>query len=324
MSRHVLFALKLLLSSGLIAILLARTDLPGFLAGVRKVELVPFVVGLAVFAVGVLIRSYKWQLLLRVQGATLSLLAAQGLNYMALFFNNFFLGALGGDAFRVYKTMDSSASRSGALSSVLMDRLTGVSTLFVVVLISGIANVLRNNPILLREQLYTAIALSLLFPAALYLLLKIATKIGRLELLQRSPRVARATQSFLESIRVHRDHKRTLVLCIALSLTFYLTNCVAMYFFALAGRLQVDFLELTLVVPLVTVLIMLPISVNGIGLQEGAFFLYFESLGASSSSALLVALLPRVTLLIFSLVGALIYISVPPRRLASRPDRVKQ
>ena len=61
--------------------------------------------------------------------------------------------------------------------------------------------------------------------------------------------------------------------------------------------------------PLSIVVQMLPVSVNGFGLREATFSLYFSRLGLPIESAVLLSLMGAALLMIFSLSGAAVYVS---------------
>jgi hypothetical protein len=62
-------------------------------------------------------------------------------------------------------------------------------------------------------------------------------------------------------------------------------------------------------VPLINILIMLPVSIGGIGLQEGAFIYFFSRVGITAQEALTVALLFRGITILVSLPGGILYIT---------------
>jgi hypothetical protein len=88
-----------------------------------------------------------------------------------------------------------------------------------------------------------------------------------------------------------------------------LTMVVSMHVYAIAAGIPVPLLATLLVVPLASVLVLVPISFNGLGLQEGAFMLLYKALGVPATQAFVLAIGPRITLLVFSLVGGLVYLA---------------
>lgn len=78
---------------------------------------------------------------------------------------------------------------------------------------------------------------------------------------------------------------------------------------AQALGLDVPARDFCLIVPLVSFVIMLPISINGIGLRENALAVMLGYYGAGAAEAVALAWLVHIANLILSLAGGLIYAS---------------
>jgi uncharacterized protein (TIRG00374 family) len=297
--------LKIIVSAVLLSVLIFKTQGSGILASLRDTNLSMFLIALFFSSLTILIRSYKWQLLLRVQGTQISLFMLQSLNYMALFFNNFFLGSLGGDAFKIYRMTASPYSKAGVLSSMVMERLTGISMFFLVVLLAYIVSYFSDIPIAPDIFLIPILLINLLIVSFSFILIKFSPKISILG--HNLPVLGKVLGTIVLNIDVHKKHRNTFLLCLFLSILFYLLNIVAMYYYVLSANEDVHFIHLALIVPIALFIAMIPISMNGLGVQESAFFYYFSQLGVNSSSAFIIALLPRIGMYLFSLVGALLY-----------------
>jgi len=276
------------------------------LASLGQTDVSLYIIALLLSALSILIRSYKWQLLLRIQGAEVSLNAAHALSYMALFFNNFFLGSIGGDAFKVYRTQGYSATKSGAIAAVLVERFSSTLILFLVVSLSYVLYLFSDAKVLANGVPYPFLAASFLFV--------IASGIATSRFLQISyvrqcmPFLKKFSDLLLYHIALHKAHVPLLSLCMFLSLAFYIISVLSMYLFVLSAHAYVSIAELFFIVPLSMLIILLPISINGIGIQEGAFVFYFERLGIEPTLALTIALLPRIGMFLFSVVGGIIYL----------------
>jgi uncharacterized protein (TIRG00374 family) len=305
LKRRLPLVLKILVSVVLLLLVIIKADKTAIFAGLRSTNLLMFIISLFFSSLAILIRSYKWQLLLQVQGTTISLLTLQSLNYMALFFNNFFLGSLGGDAFKVYHMMVSPYSKAGVISSIVMERITGISMFFFVVFLSYIVAHFSGLSISLDNLFLPIFAINLLLLSMYSMPIKFFWKI--LGMGHKVPVLAKAIETTIYNIEIHKKHRNILLFCLLLSVLFYLLNIVAMYYCVLAANQAVDFLQLSIIVPIVLFITMIPISVNGLGVQESAFFYYFSQLGIDSSSSFTIAFLPRIGMYLFSLVGALLY-----------------
>jgi glycosyltransferase 2 family protein len=62
-------------------------------------------------------------------------------------------------------------------------------------------------------------------------------------------------------------------------------------------------------VPLSFVVQMLPVSVNGFGVREATFSLFFSRLGVPIESAVLMSLVAAAVIMVFSLTGAAVYVA---------------
>jgi uncharacterized protein (TIRG00374 family) len=274
--------------------------------------------GLTCAALNIMLRTYKWQLLLWNQGIRLSFGTLHALSYQALFLNNFAPGSLGGDAFRVYKTMHNGKGKGRAVAAVIMERLTGISILLGIVVVSSGAGLFFWETGLSRTVLEIVFAVGATILIGGYAAYKVAmTGLMSAQFLGSGGLVGRFSAA-LESIQTYASDRDTIRRCLLLSSAYQVVLSIGMFFFSLAGGVEISPLHFFLVVSIVSLAISLPISINGIGLQEGAFYFYLQSCGVEPVSALQIALLPRIGMLLFSLIGAslLVYDWVTHKRPA--------
>ena len=66
--------------------------------------------------------------------------------------------------------------------------------------------------------------------------------------------------------------------------------------------------DLAVVVPLAGVVQMMPVSVNGFGIREATYSLYFTRIGLPIESAILLSLTTTAVVMLYSLTGAAVYI----------------
>jgi uncharacterized membrane protein YbhN (UPF0104 family) len=132
-------------------------------------------------------------------------------------------------------------------------------------------------------------------------------------------------RNLLESLKIYKDYKNIMALSVVLSFAFFMTNVIAMYCFVRTADQQVSLIALSFIVPTVFLVVMIPVSVNGIGLQEGSFFFYFSLLEMDSSAAMLIAFLPRIGMVVLSLIGALLFMTESlGGKKKSSPDREEE
>ncbi|MCH8855801.1 MAG: flippase-like domain-containing protein [Proteobacteria bacterium] len=74
-----------------------------------------------------------------------------------------------------------------------------------------------------------------------------------------------------------------------------------------AANAEIDFIQSAFLISISALVLILPITLNGIGLHEGVIFVFLSRVGLDPETALLVALYPRIGLIIFSLFGGILY-----------------
>ena len=80
------------------------------------------------------------------------------------------------------------------------------------------------------------------------------------------------------------------------------------YLQAMALNIHADPLLLALVLPLVWVTLMLPVSIGGLGLQEGAYFAFLRGIGIGGPGAVAISILEHVIVRVASLPGLFFYL----------------
>jgi len=72
-------------------------------------------------------------------------------------------------------------------------------------------------------------------------------------------------------------------------------------------NVKVSLAHLFIVVPLVNVLVLVPISLGGLGIQEGAYTYFLMKMGLSMQEGFAIALILRVLITLACLPGGLFY-----------------
>jgi len=258
-----------------------------------------------------LVVSFRWQILLKEQGISLPVILIFKRIWMGRFFNNFSVGHTGVDLFRVFSPWGMPLKKTAVGSSVVFDRYTGLMGLLVAIAVAGLVEheVARD----LGLELLPIFALA----GAGLLLLAVVTH-RPLEwsrrLIARSPvnKVRSIAEGILRSLLLYVDRRGTTLTAVALSVGFRLVTAISSYFGFLAFGIDISFGTVLFISLLVNVISLVPISINGWGIREGAFVLLYTQVGVGSAEALSVALLGRVLGILVSSVGGLMYLSHRP------------
>jgi glycosyltransferase 2 family protein len=307
---RLVFAAKLAFSGGLLWLLFSRIDVGRFWMVARQSSVPWLAAALGAYLVTVLVSSWRWHRLLRMQQVTMPLLAVTESFFVSLFFNNFLPTNIGGDVIRVRDTARSAGSNTRAMTVVVADRVAGLLGLFLFAAVGG--------AMMARDQLPFSIAwvwlalgggigasvVALLIPS---LLTGLLTPFGGLKHGWIGAQVEALAGSLVNFRAAPGGLLAVLVSSVVIQAAFIL------FYEAVAKALgvQVGFFEMALIVPLAGLIQLAPFSVNGFGLREATFTVLFGRVGVSAESALLISLEATALILAFSLTGAGAYVLRP-------------
>lgn len=274
-------ALKLAVSAGLIVVLFTQLDVAAALRRCADAQPGFLAAALALLLTQGFISALKWHVILCADHCQLPLLRLWKTYLIGMFLSLLLPTSFGGDIYRVYAIRNQAPGLGKGASSVLFDRLTGLTALVTLAVIGSLY--LADNRFIAPS-------------VAMYLLL-IAT--GLLLTSDRAlawlrPRAStrlRFLVTLLESFNAYRRDRRCLLLVAVISLLFQANIVVINALYCAALGIDVSFWQLLMVVPLVYLTEVLPISINGLGVRESAFVFFFQSIGQSAEAGLAVALL---------------------------------
>ena len=133
-TRQVLLNLvRIGVSAALLGWIVARAGLTQLLKTARTADVRPYLLALLIAVAGLVLRAYRWQILLNAVGARVPFRRLVYLYFVGAFFNAFLPTGFGGDVVRVLEIGEGATSQQAA-GTVLVDRLTGFVVLFLLAL----------------------------------------------------------------------------------------------------------------------------------------------------------------------------------------------
>jgi len=285
----------------MLAFLLTRLHLASLLPD-KGTDAVPWLLaGLAVWFVAIVLATVRWQRVLSAIDLPSRLSPLLSHSLAGLFVANFLPTTVGGDVLRVVRLSADNGERPRSFASVVLERLTG----FVVLpLISLVA--LATHPSLLHLGNASRLALVLPLVSLLALVVILAGVASpwlgrRLEGKASWRRFVNAVHLGLDRLRRHPAQAAG-VLVIALA--YQLTVVLAAWLATKALGIHVSWAAVLAFVPVVAIAQVLPVSVSGLGLREGALVILLQPLGVGKEKAVALGLLLYGMNLAVSLLGA--------------------
>ena len=305
LNSRAFLVLRVLASVALIAFIVSRVDLDDVLEKILEADTVLLVVVFAVMSANVVISVVRWWDLLRIHGIPHPFSDLVRWYFIAQFFNNFLPTSIGGDGFRVYRTYSRRRYRSTAFLVVFIERLTGLAALLALGWLAAGWLLARGSGDPLSHQLFEGGTLvGVVSLVCLLIFVWLLRRYGS-RFAERLPGIV---ANVVEHARDYRREPIATVRMIAVGFAFHLVAIVWMWCLARAIGAEISFAALLVVASLVTVVSILPLSINGIGLVDGAFIFLAGQYGMSGESALTFMLLQRALVLLISVFGMALYV----------------
>jgi glycosyltransferase 2 family protein len=226
------------------------------------------------------------------------------------FLGMFLPSSVGPDFMRAYLAVKYHCSSGVAVSSVFLDRFIAVVSLASVASVSCFILLSREDSGLLPSSTFRLVfglfVVSCLAPIACKYMLKFAR---RIPVVRSSVNLTKLGEILDNSLFVYKDSTGCLVVIVILSFINHAIFICTVYTVILYLHLSISLLNLCMFVPLVTFVAIIPISFNGIGVQESAYIYLLSKAGLSLQESIGVALLTRIITTMGCLPGGFLYLS---------------
>jgi uncharacterized protein (TIRG00374 family) len=259
-----------------------------------------FAVGVALLLTAQVIGAVRWLLLLRAAGLHSRWLHVLRAYAIASFSNNFLPTSFGGDAVRAVIIARRGPELVRALTSVAVDRLTGLWCLVALAWIAIPADLAAVPRTLVVALLAVTIA-STLAAALIYAL---AIRPGRRGALPSSMRLRKWAQESQHALRLYARNPFALGITTGLGLVFQALAVTGVWSLARAISLDLPFSLLAVAAPLILLVTLAPISIAGFGVREGGTIVVLGAAGVTPTDATLLSLIGVAALAVASLPGA--------------------
>ena len=243
------------------------------------------------------VSAYRWQLIMQNLHFGQNFAFYWRSYFKGMFFNQGLPTSIGGDAVRMLDIANRGFRKRDALYGVMVDRIIGLGALMSLTLLAYLL-----NPALLPKQVHRPILLIITTGALGFFSIFF---IKYFTWLNRFPKLA-IISIIAERLHQALSSQRFLLVVASLLIPIF----ALLGFFATGWALGLRFSLMTYfaIVPPALVLTVVPISVAGWGVREGALVGLFSLIGADKTAVLMMSLLYGLTLIIVSLPGLVTYL----------------
>ncbi len=297
--------LRIAVSVGLLAYLLAAIDIGAAIAIVARIRLDLLLALLALVAIDRILSAWRWYILLHRRDSHISFMRVLRLVLVSTFAGYAFPGSIGVEIVRIYGVTRSTSDLGRAVSSVLVERILAVLALLLLVAL-GLAFSSGLLPPAVGWLAWLAFA-ALLFGVLLIMLpamrrLTLAMLVGE----WLAPLRAKL-QEIYTALDGYRQQPGLMVISVAVAVLFQLVRVAMAVVCAWALGGDAPLAYFLVIVPAVGLLTTLPISIGGLGIQDVSFVYLFGIVGMPAEIALPMSLLLHILVLVPLIVGAWLY-----------------
>jgi uncharacterized protein (TIRG00374 family) len=304
--------IKSVVSCLLLGYLLYNADIFSIWTALKSANIFWIALAFSLHIIGFWLTAVRWKMLLAACGAHFSAWYLTRSVIIGIFFNNFLPSTVGGDVYRAYSTAKGVGSTTESLTVVAVERLTGIFALGLFALFAlllGFSH-FSNIPII-WSALGGLFVGFLLFLAAMNQTIAnaIKTLFGHLEMtkIPLLHKVQGKLKQIYDALCIYKRNKRVMAVAFFLALLLQVNVIVHYYCISYSLGLQVPIGYFFLIVPVVTIVLLVPIFINGIGGREAAYIFLLSKFGVTSSEAIAFSWISFGMILVQGIIGGMVY-----------------
>lgn len=302
--------IKISFSLLMLAILFHEIHLNEVLPYLKKMDYVFFSAAILVLLAGNLVAAFRWITIMKTLGAPDANHFYYRTYFTGLTFNQVLPSSIGGDGFRMLEIRKLGIKTRDAITSVLADRIFGFTGLVIMssACLLQAFHILPKTYFLMMTILLSACACGIL---SVYFLRTI-----QIPILQK---YLSWFYALSQTIRGAFSSTTDLLNKLFLGIITNASSILSFYFLARAMHIPVSLIDFMLIIPMVSLIMMIPISMAGWGIREGAMVVLGGLIGISHPAALAISLLNGFILIVNSMPGFYFFLTKKEKMTIQTP-----
>ena len=301
--RRLLYLLKLCFSAGILGSLFISLDAAAVKGVLNSLVLSYFALATGLMVIQIFIAVYRWKLILEIKEIRLGYLQTLRLFWIGLLFSQFLPSNFGGDAARIYYLAKTSDNMQSGVNSVVLDRITGLLSLSVLVIITTVLTWTAAESVIIRLHNY----FFGLFVLGLLMLLGMIIFLQYIHLSFSSRILSFCQQLAADLSQLVRPNQTGLsVWC--LSLCVHFITVLSVYILTKALNIEITFFHILWAVPLTLLFSSVPVTISGWGVREGLMIITLGVVGITTEASLAVSVLFGFMLALIAVPGLILWI----------------
>jgi uncharacterized protein (TIRG00374 family) len=302
--------LKVLLSIFLVVLAFSKVDMSQVATQLASANPWYFLAALALYLLAVVVNGVKWQILLRAQDMRVPFRAVLQFLFIGFFFNNFLPANVGGDVMRGYGLARYTDRSADAAVSVIVDRIIGLMAYMSSAVVAALVAVrLSDRPEWRRLEWIAIVALAALGMAfAVMLSRRFRSLVSAVFALRWFAPAAPIWGKLSDAFNAYRFQYGALVAAYGVGIVGIFCTALVNWCLSLSMGGLMPLSVIFLVNPLIALVLMLPISIGGLGVTQAIYPFLYSLAGVPAGHALAVSLMMQLIVFLGSLPGAVLWV----------------
>jgi uncharacterized protein (TIRG00374 family) len=304
-SATVLLLAKVGLSAALLLLVLQKVDATLVLAVLGRADRWGVLLWYALVPVTIGLSAWRWSVL--APGITYG--TALKYSWIGLFFGHVLPGSISGDIAKgVSLALKDTTARTGLAASIVTDKVIGLAALLLFFDVACAVVFMMYGEVTpqVRQMALIALVLSTAFIAA-----GIVGAIAAIRSEQWSRRLGNGSIATLarraaEALQFYRDKPSSLAKAFGISALIHIVNIFGTYLSFRALHVGGDLLLAAVVYPVTSVMLLIPISISGIGVRDATLAVLFALFGLPAASGVAISWLALLATIPNIVIGGLV------------------
>lgn len=305
--------LRVLVAAGLTTYLLWRSDPSAVLQAAAHADLRWLLAAVLLVFIDRALMAERWIHLLCIidPAARPKLARLLEIFFVSTFVGTFLPASIGSDAVRAYSLSRENVSGPDAVASVIMDRMLGVASL----LLMGVAGLFLARDLASNRVILASLALTAGVSLVTVLMIfseRIGVWCAKIASALPIAALQRLGGGIIASVRRYARHHVALLTVLGASVAVQVLRILQAYCLGRAIAIEAGLSVYFAFIPLILLVMLLPVTINGLGTGQAAFVWFFARAGVGSAPAFALSLLFILALqLVGNLPGAFVYAFKP-------------
>jgi hypothetical protein len=294
-----------------------RTGVNSILSVFYSVDFFYLTAALMQIPVVVFLKGLKWNWIIKAHGLKYPLKDSCIVSLIGIYLGAITPGRIG-DSIRLFYLKKETKTFSGSLSTVIVDRLFDVFSLFILSLVGGVFLIFWftrdvNIPVITVGIMFSFFSIFIVFFSKERHVKRILKPIYvRFIPEKHKQKMKHNFYDFYENIDRLKIQKTKLFQVALLGILFWLVAIFQGYLLALSLGINVSYIFLLAVLPIVNLIMLIPITISGFGTREISLIFFFSLLNIPAEEAVAFSLLSAVIAnWAYVTLGAIVWLKKP-------------